>query len=108
MKKKSWINHRYRFESLFKAFVGRLAKLQDKGVYWHASLLDPDSYPNSKTSSAGFYAIWWGINNGLLTEKEYKIYATKGWEAMVKEVHQNGMLGRVQPVGADPQKLPKI
>jgi rhamnogalacturonyl hydrolase YesR len=100
---------RYRFESLFKVLVDRLAKLQDKEGYWHASLLDPGSYPNPETSSTGFitYAIWWGINHGLLDETIYKPYAVKGWQAIVAAVHPNGMLGWVQPIGSDPQKVTK-
>ncbi len=42
-----------------------------------------------------------------MDEDIYLPYAYKGWKALVASVHPNGMLGWVQPVGADPQKVTK-
>lgn len=33
--------------------------------------------------------------------------ATAGWNALVKAVQPNGMLGWVQPIGSDPQLVTK-
>lgn len=98
---------REQYIHLFKQMMKRLIILQDQQGYWHASLLDPDSFPSPETSGTGFYtfALWWGINNGVLDKKTYMPYARKGWEALVAAVQKNGMLGWVQPVGQDPKTV---
>ncbi len=100
---------RDRYIELFQEMMARIVTFQNNDGYWHASLLDPASYPSPETSSTGFFtfALWWGINYGLLDEDIYLPYARRGWEALVSSVHPNGMLGWVQPVGADPQKVTK-
>lgn len=100
---------REKYIELYKRMINRVIQLQDKEKgYWHASLLDPVSYPNPEMSSTGFYtySIWWGINNGLLGN-EYLEYGKKGWNALVNAVSPEGKLGYVQPVGADPQNVTK-
>jgi rhamnogalacturonyl hydrolase YesR len=85
----------------------KLATLQDSSGYWHASLLDPRSYPAPETSATAFYVygLAWGIANGLLDRGTYLPVVQKGWEALVKAVHPDGKLGWVQPIGADPKKV---
>lgn len=92
---------------LFKELAGRLAALQTKDGFWHASLLDPDSYPSPETSATGFmvYGLAYGINHGYLSKKEYLPIVQKGWNALVSAVETDGKLGWVQPVGADPKKV---
>lgn len=92
---------------LYKAFAQRLAGLQGKDGYWHASLLDPDSYPSPETSATGFivYGLAYGINQGYLPADQYLPVVKKGWEALVAAVETDGKLGWVQPVGADPKKV---
>lgn len=98
---------RNKYEKLLKDMMSRLVTLQDADGYWNTSLLDREFYPNAETSATGFitYALWWGINNGVLDEKEYLPYAKKGWQALVKAVHPNGMLGSVQAIGDAPAKI---
>jgi len=100
---------REKYIFLFKEMMQQVAALQNEEGYWHASMLDPSSYPSPETSSSGFftYALWWGINNGLLDEQTYLPHARKGWEALVAAIQPDGMLGWVQPVGHDPQKVTK-
>lgn len=95
------------YENLFVEMAKKIASLQDKNGYWHASLLDPESYPNPEMSCTGFYvyALAWGINNGYLNKAKYQPVVEKGWQSMIKSVFPNGKLGWVQPVGADPQKV---
>ncbi len=95
------------YVNLFKTMMQRITPLQDEEGFWHASLLDPDSYPVPETSSTAFfsYCLWWGINNGILDKGEYISHAIKGWNAIVNAVQPDGMLGWVQPVGADPQQV---
>lgn len=85
----------------------RISGLQYNDEYWHASLLDPESFPNPETSSSGFflYALAYGINSGLLDRAKYLPVVLKGWEALEKAVFPDGKLGWVQPVGLDPQKI---
>ncbi len=95
-----------RFQDLYKQMAYRIAALQTADGTWHASLLDPDSYPAKETSGTGFYvyALMWGMNNGLLPEKEFLPVIQKGWEALTGCVQPNGKLGFVQEIGAAPGK----
>lgn len=102
-------NHpeRKRLENLFVAMSNKLAGLQQPDGSWHASLLDPASYPSKETSGTGFicYAMAWGINNGLLPIKKYQPLVNKAWLALVTSVHPDGKLGFVQAQGAAPDKV---
>lgn len=95
------------YEDLFKTMCARIAPLQNEDGFWHASLLDPDSYPSPETSASGFivYALAYGINNGLLDKSTYYPTLEKGWKALVSAVNTEGKLGWVQPVGADPKEV---
>ena len=92
---------------LFKELSESLANLQNKDGFWHASLLDPDSYPSPETSATGFivYGLAYGVNQGYLPADKYLPVIQKGWNALVSAVEPDGKLGWVQPVGADPRKV---
>lgn len=94
---------------LFKEISERLAGLQSKDGFWHASLLDPDSYPSPETSATGFivYGLAYGVNQGYLPADKYLPVIEKGWVALCSAVESDGKLGWVQPVGADPRKVTK-
>ncbi len=98
---------RDRYEQLFREMMSRIVTLQGKDGYWRTSLLDPVTYPSPEASATGFFTfgLWWGINNGLLSEKEYLPAAKKAWSAMVAAVHPDGKLGYVQPIGDAPQNI---
>lgn len=95
------------YRDLFVRLSNRIAGLQSADGYWHASLLDPASYPSPETSSTGFitYALAWGVNNGLLERTKFMPVIEKGWKAMVDALEPDGKLGYVQPIGADPRKV---
>ncbi|MCH3982568.1 MAG: glycoside hydrolase family 88 protein [Prevotella sp.] len=95
------------YEDLFVENCTRLAELQCADGYWHASLLDPDSYPSPETSATGFitYALAYGVNQGLLDKGKFLPVIIKGWQGMLKAVESDGKLGYVQPIGADPKKV---
>jgi len=95
------------YVNLYREMMTKIVRLQDEKGYWHASMLDPDSYPSPEMSCTGLfaYAMWWGINNGLLDEATFLAPAKNAWKAMVGCVHEDGMLGYVQPVGANPQSV---
>lgn len=95
------------YQQLFCELSERLAALQNKDGFWHASLLDPDSYPSPETSATGFivYGLAYGVNQGYLPADKYLPVIEKGWKALVSAVEPDGKLGWVQPVGADPKKV---
>lgn len=92
---------------LYKEMALRIASLQQPDGSWHASLLDPESYPPKETSGTGFYtyALLWGLNNGTLDKKTYWPVVKKAWTALATSVHPDGMLGYVQKIGAAPDKV---
>jgi unsaturated rhamnogalacturonyl hydrolase len=95
---------RGRYVTLFREMAEKIAATQGQDGYWRASLLDPDSRPNPETSGTGFfvYGLAWGINHGLLDRARYEPAVTRGWSAMVKAMHADGMLGWVQRIGDQP------
>jgi rhamnogalacturonyl hydrolase YesR len=97
------------YVEIFKEMAHKLLELQDEKGYWHASMLDPDSYPNPEMSSTAFfvYGMAWGINNGILDKETYLPAVKKGWKAMVESVWPDGKFGWVQPIGQDPKKVTK-
>lgn len=94
------------YEQLFKEMAERILSLQQTDGLWRASLLDPDSYPGGEVSGSGFfcYSFAWGVNNGLLDSKRFKPAVKKCWEALNYCVNEEGRVGWVQPIGADPRK----
>ncbi len=99
--------NRGRWLKLYKDMAVKIVLLQQADGTWHASLLDPQSYPVKETSGSGFfcYALAWGVNHGLLNKKKYAPVVWKAWDGLVNCVHPNGMLGYAQQIGADPQKV---
>ena len=97
------------YTELFQEMMSRIVSLQDENGFWHASLLDPDTFRSPETSATGFftYALWWGINHGILNETEYLPAAVKAWSAMVSAVAPDGKLGYVQPIGDSPKNISK-
>lgn len=95
------------FETIYKEMAAKLLSLQDPNGYWHASLLDPASYPNPEMSATSFFVFGmaWGINNGYLSKEKYMPAVIKGWKSMVASVWPDGKLGFIQPIGADPKSV---
>jgi rhamnogalacturonyl hydrolase YesR len=102
-------NHpsKQRYISLFKQMMSRITHLQDEKGLWHPSLLDYKTYPMPESSSSSFftYGLAWGINRGYLDRKTFEPSALKGWQVLTSLVHQDGKLGWVQEIGADPTKV---
>jgi unsaturated rhamnogalacturonyl hydrolase len=95
---------RPRYLALFRDMARSVARLQGDDGYWRASLLDPAGRPAPETSGTGFftYALAWGVNEGLLDHATFEPAVRKGWEALVRATHPDGMLGYVQHVGDRP------
>lgn len=102
-------DHPYRKEliRIYLAMSAKIASIQQPDGSWHASLLDPASFPIKETSGTGFYcyALTWGINNGLLSYNKYSPVVERAWAALTTSVHTDGKLGFVQAVGASPDKV---
>jgi unsaturated rhamnogalacturonyl hydrolase len=98
---------REKFITQFKDMAAKVASLQQPDGSWHASLLDPGSYPIKENSGTGFYcyAILWGLNHGVLDKKTYLPVVKKAWMALITSVQPDGMLGYVQPIGGSPDKV---
>jgi unsaturated rhamnogalacturonyl hydrolase len=95
------------FENIFRTMGAKILSVQDERGYWHASLLDPASYPNPEMSATGFfvYGLAWGINHGYFDKKTYLPAVIKGWKAMVNAVWPDGKVGWIQPIGEDPKAV---
>jgi rhamnogalacturonyl hydrolase YesR len=95
---------RARYVALFREMADKIAAVQGADGYWRSSLLDPSSRPNPETSGTGFfvYGLAWGINHGLLDRARYEPPVARGWSAVVRAVHPDGMLGWVQRIGDRP------
>ncbi|RKR80124.1 rhamnogalacturonyl hydrolase YesR [Mucilaginibacter gracilis] len=91
----------------YKELAQKIASLQQPDGTWHASLLDPESYPVKETSGTGLfcYALTWGINHNILPRKKYAPVVKRAWVALTSSVHPDGKLGYVQPIGASPEKV---
>jgi rhamnogalacturonyl hydrolase YesR len=92
---------------IYKKMAKKLISLQDEKGFWHASMLDPESYPNPEMSSTAFfiYGLAWGINHGYLDKATYLPAVEKGWKALVGAVWPDGKLGWVQPIGENPKNV---
>lgn len=97
------------FVTIYKDMAAKILSLQSADGFWHASLLDPVSYPNPEMSATAFfvYGLAWGINNGYLDKATYLPAVVKGWKSMVTSVWTDGKVGFIQPIGADPKSVTK-
>jgi len=98
---------RAKFEAQFKEMADKVITCQQPDGLWHASLLDPASFPLKETSGSGFYtyAFAWGINEGLLDRAKFEPAVRRAWAALVDSVTPEGKLTHVQPVGSDPRRF---
>jgi len=101
--------HKDYFVTIYKEMAAKLLSLQSADGFWHASLLDPASYPNPEMSATAFfvYGLAWGVNNGYLDRTTYLPAIIKGWKSMVTSVWPDGKVGFIQPIGADPKSVTK-
>ncbi|GAA4496541.1 hypothetical protein GCM10023172_10060 [Hymenobacter ginsengisoli] len=94
------------YVNLYKEMSARLIELQQPDGLWRSSLLDPAAYPGGEASGSGFdcYAMAWGINQGILDKVTYLPVVQRAWVALNKCVSDEGRVGWVQPIGADPRR----
>lgn len=90
---------------LYKEMAEALKQAQRPDGTWSMGLLGSlEDYPSKETTGTSFFTfgLAWGLNNGLLDEATYKPIVLKAWKALEACVTPEGMLGHVQPVGAEP------
>ncbi|MEO0793745.1 MAG: glycoside hydrolase family 88 protein [Verrucomicrobiota bacterium] len=101
---KDWQGRQF-YVDLYTQMAARLKEIQRPDGTWSMGLLGgTDGYPVVETSGTAFFAygLAWGINYGILDRKEYEPVIFRAWDALTKEVREDGLLGYVQPVGAAP------
>ena len=101
-------NSRYRKEYMntLEEMFGALVPLQRTDGFWNVSLKDSTHFGGKEvTGTALFvYGMAWGINDGLISKKQYMPVVMKAWNALVTEsIHPNGFLGYVQGTGKEPK-----
>lgn len=81
-----------------------LLKCQRTDGFWNVSLHSPVTYggPEMTGTALFLYGMAWGVNNGLLSKKEYKAAMDKAWLAMKSCVHASGFIGYNQGTGKEP------
>lgn len=94
-------NNKYRreYETTLKEMFEALVPLQRADGYWNASLKDKDQSGGKElTGTALFvYGMAWGINEGLISKKDYLPVVSKAWSALLTEsLNDNGSLGDIQ------------
>lgn len=100
---KDYANRKF-YENLFREMALRIKNLQPEDGLWRTSLLCPESFTHGEVSGSGFYtfALAWGVNNGLLEPSTYKLAIRKAWKAIIACQKENGKVGWVQNIGANP------
>lgn len=90
-----------RYVALFREMMERIAGLQGADGFWHASLLDPASYPAPETSATGFftYSLLWGVNRGLLDRAHYGPVAERGGGRSARPCMRTEKWGMCSPSG---------
>jgi hypothetical protein len=70
-------------EQLFREIALRFIELQQPNGLWKDSLLDPTSHSvDTDTDSYICYALAWGLNNGLLSRKQYLDAVRHAWQSI--------------------------
>ena len=98
---------RPQYVDLFRRLANRLLELQQPDGSWHASLLDPASYPAPESSGTAFfcYGLLWGVNQNMLERGAALPAALRAWHKLASQVGPDGRLGFVQPCGVSPRQV---
>ena len=99
--------NRDKYIKIFREMAYKIVSILPKENLWHSSLLDPVAYPSVEASGSGFYlyGLVWSVNNGILDRDYFMPYIEKAWSALVDCVQEDGKLGYVQAIGADPRNV---
>ncbi len=104
--------HYDEFKATYLAMAEAIVQCQktddENRGFWTQSMLA--NYPLSEDNPQGYetsgtafmtYALFWGLNNGLLSEEVYLEPALRGWKYLSEvALQETGMVGHVQPIGS--------
>jgi unsaturated rhamnogalacturonyl hydrolase len=95
------------FIAQFTEMATKLASIQQPNGTWSPSMIDYDHFPYSEMSATAFncFAMAWGINNKILDEKLFLPVVEKSWAALLAARTEEGFLGYIQGVGAEPASV---
>ena len=95
---------REKYIKLFRTIAKSIIELQHPDGLWRSNLTDPDHCPEPETSGTAFFCagLGWGLNKGILDKETYLVPTLKAWAGLVRHVNEEGRLGYVQQVAADP------
>lgn len=95
------------YVNLFVDMAYRIKDLQLKSGYWPTSMLDPSYCGGKESSGTAFfcYALCFGINSGLLPEKEFRNTVLNAWDYLCDNLTEDGRLCYVQLVGESPENV---
>ena len=103
--------HRKEYETMLIDMCHAVAKVQREDGLWNVSLHDPNNYGGKELSGTAMfvYGMAYGVNNGLLSKKEFAPIIYKAWNGMVNDcLHPNGFLGYVQGTGKEPKEAQPV
>lgn len=98
--------HRKEYIDDFKAMSKAIKNCQREDGFWNVSLHDPTNFGGKETTGTSLfiYGMAWGINNGILSRKEYLPVVINAWNGLLKySVQPNGFLGWVQGTAQEPK-----
>lgn len=98
--------HYAEYKQTYLDMMKALLPLQRKDGFWNVSLTDEADFGGKELSGTALftYGMAWGINNGLLSKKDFLKPTLKAWNAMATEaIHADGKLGYVQGTGKQPK-----
>ncbi|MEI6679052.1 MAG: glycoside hydrolase family 88 protein [Mariniphaga sp.] len=79
----------------YQVFVESLIRLQSKNGLWHNVLDHPESQLEVSGSAIFTMAIARGINEGWISEKQYRPIAQKGWDAIATQIDKGGTVRNI-------------
>lgn len=99
--------HREEYIEVYRKMAKSIAAAQQPEGYWTRSLIDPAYAPGYESSGTCLftYGYLWGINNGILSEKEFGVTVERAWNYLTTiALREDGSVGYMQPIGesADP------
>ncbi|MFC4700634.1 glycoside hydrolase family 105 protein [Glaciecola siphonariae] len=97
------------YKTLFINMSNTLLKYQNEDGSWPSSLLEAGSDAHSETSATALlaFALAWGVNNQLLTLKQFFPAIERAWTSIVTNIHNDGKVGYVQQVAFAPGSATK-
>ncbi len=99
-------SYKKEYQTTLKEMFEALVPLQRPDGFWNVSLKDSTHFGGKETTGTALfvYGMAWGINEGLISKKDYMPVVMKAWNALLTEsLHTNGFIGYVQGTGREPK-----